>query len=117
MTICDKERVQRKAEGVMVPGITDFLPQISHPKLQNMAPTSNPIFEASDRNGLLKWNSFTVGERIRPVTSCVLLSTTIDRVYCADSKAYRPEAVSVRRRTNHVMALSKRSIKHSREPS
>ena len=53
--------------------VTNLLPQISHPKLQMIVPTSNPIFVASDKSGPLKWNSFTVGARMSPVMSCVSL--------------------------------------------
>lgn len=44
-------------------------PQISEPTPQNRAPTSNPIFWPNFRKGPWKRNSFTTGDRIKPVTT------------------------------------------------
>ena len=63
----DEARAEAKESG----SVTDFLPQISHPKLQRMVPTSIPMFVASDKSGPLKWNSVIVGGRMSPVMSCV----------------------------------------------
>lgn len=50
-------------------------PHMSHPKLQNAAPTNSPTFMARERNGPWKSNSLMTGLKIRPPMSCTQVSS------------------------------------------
>lgn len=70
----DHLAVSLDVQGEVCSSCTNLLPHMSQPKLHSTAPTSKPMFADRDKKGELKPNSFTTGDKIRPVSRGQTLS-------------------------------------------